>query len=79
MSVNVKSIFHSVAACVPVLIEQGRGGSIINVASVGATRPRPGLVYYNASKAAVANVSGFLSGQGGWCVQSYLFRGLTTC
>lgn len=56
MSVNVKSIFHSVGACVPLMIEQGRGGAIINVASVGATRPRPGLVWYNASKAAVGNV-----------------------
>jgi NAD(P)-dependent dehydrogenase (short-subunit alcohol dehydrogenase family) len=56
MSVNVKSVFHSVGACVPLMIEQSRGGSIINVASVGATRPRPGLVWYNASKAAIANV-----------------------
>jgi NAD(P)-dependent dehydrogenase (short-subunit alcohol dehydrogenase family) len=29
---------------------------IINIASVGATRPRPGLVWYNASKGAVWNV-----------------------
>jgi short chain dehydrogenase len=60
MSVNVKSVFHSVGACVPLMIEQGRGGAIINVASVGTTRPRLGLVWYNASKAAVANVSQFL-------------------
>jgi NAD(P)-dependent dehydrogenase (short-subunit alcohol dehydrogenase family) len=64
MSVNVKSVFHSVAACVPLLIEQGRGGSIINIASVGAARPRSGLVYYNASKAAVDNVRAHPSGTG---------------
>lgn len=56
MAVNVKSIFLSVAAAVPALKGRG-GGAIINVASIGAMRPRPGLVWYNASKAAVANVS----------------------
>ena len=29
---------------------------LLNIASVGATRPRPGLVWYNASKGAVWNV-----------------------
>lgn len=56
-NVNLKSIFHSVRHVVPNFIKQGDGGSIINVASIGATRPRPGLVWYNASKAAVTNVS----------------------
>jgi len=55
-AVNVKSIFHSARHFIPNLINQGEGGSIINIASIGATRPRPGLVWYNASKAAVANV-----------------------
>jgi NAD(P)-dependent dehydrogenase (short-subunit alcohol dehydrogenase family) len=54
-SVNVKSVFLSIPACVPALEERG-GGAIINVASIGASRPRPGLVWYNASKGAVANV-----------------------
>jgi NAD(P)-dependent dehydrogenase (short-subunit alcohol dehydrogenase family) len=56
MSVNVKSIFLSVPVAVPAMKERG-GGAIINIASIGAMRPRPGLVWYNASKAAVANVS----------------------
>lgn len=55
MAVNVKSIFLSVSAVVPALKNRG-GGAIINIASIGAMRPRPGLVWYNASKAAVANV-----------------------
>lgn len=58
-SVNVKSVYLSVPACVPALKRRG-GGSVVNVASVGVMRPRPGLVWYNASKAAVANVSSFL-------------------
>lgn len=42
----------------PRFIEQGKGGSMINISSTGASRPRPGLVWYNASKGAVTNVSG---------------------
>jgi len=55
MAVNVKSIYWSIPAIVPAMKERG-GGSIINIASIGAMRPRPGLVWYNASKGAVANV-----------------------
>lgn len=55
MAVNVKGIYFSIPAVIPAMQETG-GGSIINIASIGAMRPRPGLVWYNASKAAVANV-----------------------
>jgi len=55
--VNVKSIFWSVKVAVPRIIEGKRGGSIINISSTGSERPRPGLVWYNASKGAVSNVS----------------------
>jgi len=64
MAVNVKSIFLSVPAVVPALQARG-GGSIINVASIGAMRPRPGLVWYNASKAAVANATKGLAAEYG--------------
>ena len=56
-NVNVKSIYHAVNACVPQMIKQGHTSSIVNIASIGSFRPRPGLVWYNASKGAVANVS----------------------
>ncbi|CAF9928644.1 MAG: hypothetical protein GOMPHAMPRED_005192 [Gomphillus americanus] len=55
-NINVKSIFHSVPAVVPSMSKAG-GGSIINISSIGSARPRPGLVWYNASKAAVTNAS----------------------
>jgi NAD(P)-dependent dehydrogenase (short-subunit alcohol dehydrogenase family) len=54
-NVNVRSIFLSAKAIVPQMKKQG-GGSIINVSSTGSIRPRPGLVWYNASKGAVSNV-----------------------
>jgi len=55
--VNVKSVFWSVKIAVPRIVEGKRGGSVINISSTGSERPRPGLVWYNASKGAVSNVS----------------------
>jgi NAD(P)-dependent dehydrogenase (short-subunit alcohol dehydrogenase family) len=55
-SVNVKSIFHSVQAVFPLLIEN-KGGAVINISSIAAIRPRGRLTWYNSSKAAVSNAS----------------------
>jgi 3-oxoacyl-[acyl-carrier protein] reductase len=52
-AVNVKSLFWMAKAAVPVLRQQGRGGSIINIGSTAGIRPRPGLVWYNGTKGAV--------------------------
>jgi NADP-dependent 3-hydroxy acid dehydrogenase YdfG len=59
-NVNVKSIFLAAQVVMPKFIEQGQGGSMINISSTGASRPRPGLVWYNASKGAVTNVCRYL-------------------
>ncbi len=56
-AVNVRSLFHTARAAVPVLRRQGRGGAIVNVGSTAGIRPRPGLVWYNGSKAAVHNIT----------------------
>ncbi|KAF7128671.1 hypothetical protein CNMCM5793_003522 [Aspergillus hiratsukae] len=55
-NVNVKSIFHSVQTIFPILID-GKGGSVINISSIAALRPRGKLVWYNSSKAAVSNAT----------------------
>src|SRR5436305_7630868 len=55
-AVNVKSIYHSAQAAVPVMRRQG-GGVFINIGSTAALRPRPGLVWYNGSKGAVHLIS----------------------
>jgi 3-oxoacyl-[acyl-carrier protein] reductase len=52
-AVNVKSIFWMTRSVVPLLRQQGRGGSIINIGSTAGIRPRPGLVWYNGTKGAV--------------------------
>jgi len=51
-AVNVKSIYLSALAVVPVMERRG-GGVIINTASTAGVRPRPGLTWYNGSKGAV--------------------------
>jgi 3-oxoacyl-[acyl-carrier protein] reductase len=54
-AINMKSIFMSARHAIPVFRAQGkaRGGVFINIASTAGVRPRPGLTYYNGSKAAV--------------------------
>ncbi len=49
-AVNVKSLFWCVKHAVPHMAPQG---VMINIASMGAVRPRPNLCWYNASKGAV--------------------------
>lgn len=48
-AVNAKSVYLTARAVVPGMKQAGRG-AILNVASTGAIRPRPGLAWYNASK-----------------------------
>jgi NAD(P)-dependent dehydrogenase (short-subunit alcohol dehydrogenase family) len=52
-NVNVKSIYHATHIIVPYQQEKKTGGVWINVASTAGSRPRPGLTWYSASKAAV--------------------------
>jgi len=54
--VNVKAIYLATLAVVPELERRG-GGVIINTASTAGVRPRPGLTWYNGSKAAAINLS----------------------
>ncbi len=55
-AVNVKGIFHTANAAIPVMRAQG-GGVIVNIASTGAVSPRPGLTWYNTSKGAVTTLT----------------------
>lgn len=46
--INLKHVFHCSHAFVPRLIEQGRGGSIINVSTIEAFRGIPNCAVYSA-------------------------------
>ena len=48
-AINMKAIYFTAQAVVPIMAAQG-GGSIITTASTAGLRPRPGLTWYNASK-----------------------------
>ena len=48
-AVNMKAVYRSTLAVVPIMEGQG-GGAIITTASTAGLRPRPGLTWYNASK-----------------------------
>lgn len=54
-AVNVRGIFHVTRHTLPHL--RAAKGSIVNLASNAALRPRPGMAWYNASKAAVMNLT----------------------
>lgn len=51
MAINVKSLYLSARYVAPHFIAQ-RSGCFVNIGSVSANRPRPGIAWYAASKAA---------------------------
>ncbi|MYF10459.1 MAG: SDR family oxidoreductase [Gammaproteobacteria bacterium] len=55
-SVNVDGVFYCCRAAARIMIEAGRGGRIINIASTQAVTPGVGVTY-DGSKAAVAQIT----------------------
>ncbi|KAJ7797331.1 putative toluenesulfonate zinc-independent alcohol dehydrogenase oxidoreductase [Mycena olivaceomarginata] len=56
ININLKSVYHSITACAPVMLKQ-KSGVFIHVSSVGALRPKPKIAYYCATKAAIIAIS----------------------
>ncbi|SHH06334.1 meso-butanediol dehydrogenase / (S,S)-butanediol dehydrogenase / diacetyl reductase [Jatrophihabitans endophyticus] len=54
-AVNLDAVLLAAQAVLPAMID--RGGSIVSVASIGGLRGGPGTPAYNASKAAVVNLT----------------------
>ncbi|KAL3470746.1 hypothetical protein BJX99DRAFT_238843 [Aspergillus californicus] len=57
MNVNVRSIYLSANVIVPHFVHNDHPGCFIQISSTAALRPRPGLTWYNASKAAVSTAT----------------------
>lgn len=57
MDVNQKGVFFVSQAVARRMIEQGRGGSIINISSTAAAHPVRWKIDYNAAKASVASMT----------------------
>ena len=55
-AVNVRGVFLGCKHVIPHMIDGG-GGAIVNVASVGAIAPRPGVTPYNGTKGAVLTMT----------------------
>jgi NAD(P)-dependent dehydrogenase (short-subunit alcohol dehydrogenase family) len=53
MAVNMRGTFLVTQAVARAMIAAGEGGSIVNISSIGAVQPTPGLGHYEATKAAV--------------------------
>jgi 3-oxoacyl-[acyl-carrier protein] reductase len=55
-AVNVRGVFLGCKHAIPRMIDQG-GGVIVNIASIGAIAPRPGVTPYNGTKGAVLTMT----------------------
>ncbi len=55
-AVNARGVFLGCKHVIPHMIEGG-GGAIINIASIGAIAPRPGVTPYNGTKGAVLTMT----------------------
>jgi short-subunit dehydrogenase len=56
LRLNVHTPMRLIRALLPGMLERERG-AIVNIASLSALTPMPGMFYYNASKAALAGAS----------------------
>lgn len=71
LDVNVRGVLLGMQTVIPVMVGQG-GGHVVNVASMAAMIPIPGMVTYNASKFAALGAS--LAAR-----QEYTGTGVTVC
>lgn len=55
--INVMGVVHAIRAFVPRMIERGRGGHVVNMASVSGLVGARGMATYSASKFAVVGLS----------------------
>jgi len=65
MDVNLTGSWHTAKACLPVMIELGRGGSIVFVNSVNGLKSGPGISHYAASKHGVVGLMKSLASEAG--------------
>ena len=61
LDINLKSMFFSCQVFGKIMIEQGNGGSIINISSVSSGPPLSKVFTYSISKAGVNNLTQFLA------------------
>jgi SDR family mycofactocin-dependent oxidoreductase len=50
IDINLTGVWHTLKAAAPIMIEQGKGGSIILVSSVAGLKALPGQAHYSSAK-----------------------------
>lgn len=55
IDINLMSMLHATHAAAPIMIREGRGGSILNIASIEASRAAPMFSVYAACKAGMVS------------------------
>ncbi|MCW2494476.1 mycofactocin-coupled SDR family oxidoreductase [Jatrophihabitans sp.] len=63
IDINLTGAFHTVKAAVPILLEQGTGGSIVFTSSVAGLRGLPYLADYSAAKHGVVGLAKVLANE----------------
>jgi SDR family mycofactocin-dependent oxidoreductase len=58
IDVNLSGVWRTFKATAPVLIEQGRGGSLVAISSVAGLKSLPGQAHYSAAKHGVVGLVG---------------------
>jgi NAD(P)-dependent dehydrogenase (short-subunit alcohol dehydrogenase family) len=65
IAVNLRGVFLGLQAVMRQMIEQGRGGAIVNTASSGALRPTARIAAYGASKSGVLSLTSIAAMESG--------------
>jgi SDR family mycofactocin-dependent oxidoreductase len=58
LDVNLAGVWRTFKATAPILIEQGRGGSMVAISSVAGLKALPGQAHYSAAKHGVVGLVG---------------------
>lgn len=61
IDINLMSMLHCTAAAAPIMIREGRGGNIVNVASIEGMRAAPNFAIYALCKAGMINFTKTMS------------------
>jgi SDR family mycofactocin-dependent oxidoreductase len=57
IDINLTGVWHTFKSAIPAMIEQGRGGSIVAIASVAGIKSLPAQAHYSAAKHGVVGLT----------------------
>jgi SDR family mycofactocin-dependent oxidoreductase len=63
LDINLSGVWHTTKVAVPILLEQGGGGSIVLISSTAGLRGIPNIAHYNAAKHGVLGLQRTLANE----------------